>query len=96
VTGVEPVENERMTMHGEPLTFEFVSSQMHMREELQKLQSNNLEWLHGKFPGLRGTYADECTDEIVLVIYTSEAEGTHVEALRPEAESRLVHHCGSR
>lgn len=78
-----------MAVCGEPLTVEFVSSQMHTREELRKLHSNNLEWFRGKFSGLQGTYADERTGEIVLEIYTPEAQGADVEALKRETESRL-------
>ncbi len=40
---------------GGPLTIEFIPGQMHMREALQTLHSNNLEWFRGKFPGCRGT-----------------------------------------
>lgn len=89
LTGDEPVESERMTVCGEPLTVEFVSSQMHTSDELQKLHSNNLEWFRGKFPGVQGTYADERTGEIVLEIYTPYAQRADVEALKREAESRL-------
>jgi len=74
---------------GEPLNVVFNSGQMHTREELETLHSNNLDWFRGKFPGLHGTYADERTGEIVLDIYTPEAEGADIEALRREAESRL-------
>ncbi len=96
LTGDEPVENERMTVCGEPLTVEFVAGQMYTREELQKLHSDNLKWFRGKFRGLQGTYADERTGEIVLEIYTPEAEGADVEAAKREAESRLDAPCGSR
>ncbi|MCG8273894.1 hypothetical protein MIC97_20630 [Aquamicrobium sp. NLF2-7] len=89
LTGDEPVEARALTVCGEPLTVEFIASQMHTREELRKLHSDNLEWLRGKFPGLQGTYADERTGEIVLEIYTPEAQGTDFEALRQGAESRL-------
>ncbi|BCH19567.1 hypothetical protein [Mesorhizobium sp. L-2-11] len=89
LTGGELVETRKLTMCGEPLTVEFISGQMHTREELEKLHSNNLEWFRGKFPGLQGTYADERTGEIVLEIYTAEAGGVDVEALRRESESRL-------
>nr|WP_309402233.1 hypothetical protein [Aminobacter niigataensis]WMD00172.1 hypothetical protein RAR13_28280 [Aminobacter niigataensis] len=78
-----------MMVCGEPLTVEFVSSQMHRGEELQKLHSNNLGWFRGKFPGLQGTNAEERTGEIVLEIYTPEVQGADVEALKREAESRL-------
>ncbi len=88
LTGDEPVENERMTVCGEPLIVEFVPGQMHTREELQKIHSNNLEWFRGKFPGLQGTYADERTGEIVLQTYEREA-GSDVEAITNEAEFRL-------
>ncbi|OYR17707.1 hypothetical protein [Brucella grignonensis] len=88
LTGDEPVQNERMTVCGELLIVEFVPGQMHTREELQKIHSNNLEWFRGKFPGLQGTYADERTGEIVLQIYEPEA-GSDVEAITNEAESRL-------
>ncbi len=54
LTGDEPVQNERMTVCGELLIVEFVPGQMHTREELQKIHSNNLEWFRGKFPGLQG------------------------------------------
>lgn len=37
----------------------------------------------------RATYADERSGVIVPEIYTPEAEGTDVEALRQHAESRL-------
>lgn len=40
-------------------------------------------------PWATGDYADERTGEIVLDIYTPGAEGTDVEALRQDAESRL-------
>ncbi|NKB84792.1 hypothetical protein HED51_23805 [Ochrobactrum grignonense] len=94
LTGDEPVQNERMTVCGELLIVEFVPGQMHTREELQKIHSNNLEWFRGKFPGLQGTYADERTGEIVLQIYEPEA-GSDVEAITNEAESRPPR-CGSR
>jgi hypothetical protein len=61
---------------------------MHTREELEKLHSNNLERFRSHIPGLQGTYADERTGEIVLVIYTK-LKGADVEALKQEAESRL-------
>lgn len=78
-----------MTVCGEPLTIEFIPGQMHAREALQKLHSDNLEWFRGKFPGLQGTYADARSDEIVREIYTLDAQGANVEALKREAESRL-------
>lgn len=89
LTGDEPVDTRKLTICGEPLTVEFISRQMHTREELQKLHADNLGWFRSKFPGLQGTYADERTGEIVLEIYTPDAEGTDVGALRREAESRL-------
>jgi hypothetical protein len=89
LTGDDPVATRRLTVCGEPLTVAFIAGQMDTREELQKLHADNLEWFRGRFPGLQGTYADERTGEIVLEIYIPEAEGTDVEALRQEAESRL-------
>lgn len=89
LTGDEPVEARKLTVCGEPLTVVFNSGQIHTREELETLHSDNLDWFRGKFPGLQGTYADERTGEIVLDIYTPEAEGADIEALRREAESRL-------
>lgn len=89
LTGSEAVEDLRLTVCDEPLTVAFIAGQMHTRAELEKLHSNNLEWFRGKFPGLQGTYADERTGEIVLEIYTPEAEGADVEAAKREAESRL-------
>jgi hypothetical protein len=89
LTGSEPVENLRLTICGEPLTVAFIVGQQHTREELVKLHSNNLEWFRGKFPGLQGTYADERTGEIVLEVYTAEAEGVDFQALKREAQSRL-------
>ncbi len=62
---------------------------MHSRDELEKLHTNNLEWFRGKFAGLQGIYAVERTGEIVLEIYTPEAQRADVEALKREVESRL-------
>lgn len=89
LTGEKPVEARRLTVCDEPLIVEFISGQIHTREELEGLHSNNLEWFRDRFPGLQGTYADERTGEIVLAIYPPEAEGTDVEAFRQEAQSRL-------
>lgn len=89
LTGSEVVEDLKLTVCGEPLTVAFIAGQMHTREELEKLHSNHLEWFRGKFPGLQGTYADERTGEIVLEIYTPEAEGADVEVLKREAQLRL-------
>lgn len=89
LTGDEPFASRGLTVCSEPLTVELISGQMHTREELEKLPSNNLEWFRGKFPGLQGTYADERAGEIVLEIHIVEAGGTDVEALRQEAQSRL-------
>ncbi|MEO9340298.1 hypothetical protein ABFT80_22975 [Mesorhizobium sp. SB112] len=89
LTGNEPVESRRLTICGEPLTVEFISGQMHTRVDLQKLHADNLDWFRSKFPGLQGTYADERTGEIVLEIYTPDAEGADFAAIRKEAQSRL-------
>lgn len=89
LTGDDPVEIRKLTVCGEPLTVEFISGQAHMAEDLRNLHAENLEWFRAKSPGLQGTYADERPGEIVLEIYTPEAEGTDIEALTREAESRL-------
>lgn len=89
LTGDEPVETHRLTVCGEPLTVEFITSQTHTRAGLESLHANNLEWFRGTFPGLQGAYADERTGEIVLEIYAPDAEGVNLEALKREAESRL-------
>ncbi len=94
LTGDEPVENQRMTVCGEPLTVEFVAGQMHMREGFQKLHSNNLEWFRGKFPGLQGTYAGERTGEIVLQIYIP--EGGRCRSSEAGGRVTTWRHCGSR
>lgn len=89
LTGSEPVENQRLSVCGEPLTVEFVTNQTHTREELQKLHADNLPWLRDMFPGLQGTYADERTGEIALDIYAPEAESIDIEAVRALAKHRL-------
>lgn len=89
LTGEDPVETRRLTICGEPLIVEFISSQMHTREALQKLHANNLRWFRAKIPGLQGTFADERTGEIVLEIYTPEAMDADLDALWREAISGL-------
>ncbi|TPL21128.1 MULTISPECIES: hypothetical protein [unclassified Mesorhizobium] len=61
---------------------------MHTKDDLANLHSTNLEWFRGKI-GLQGTYADERTGEIVLEIYTPEAEEADAEAAKRKPESTL-------
>lgn len=89
LTGKEPVESRKLTVCGEPLTVEFISGQVYTRAELQKLHADKLDWFRSKFPGLQGSYADERTGEIVLEIYTPNAEGADFAAIRKEAQAQL-------
>lgn len=62
---------------------------MHTRDELEKLDSNNLEWFRGKFCGLQGTYADERTGEIVLDDLHARGSRGQCRSCAREADSRL-------
>jgi len=72
--GDAPVEDRILDMDGARLVIKFLTGYSHTLKELKEVQNTNYRSLLSAFPNFNGSYIDETTGEIVLILYDQESD----------------------
>jgi len=87
--GDEQVANRELEVGGDVLLVEFITGQSHTRAELQEILNKNTPRLKEAIEGLDGTFVDEKTGKVVLVVYMKETDEAKIERSKEIGEEIL-------
>jgi len=87
--GDTQVEDRKIEVDGDVLLVHFIHGQSFTKKELQEARDNHSSELRLSIEGLQGTYTDDRTGEVVLVVYMDKNDPIKIEGTRKIGESIL-------
>jgi len=87
--GDTPVPNRHLNVDGDTLVTTFIHGHSHTKAELREILAKNWQALQTAIQGLHGSYTDERTGEVVLMVDSKNNETLHEETLQTIAAGIL-------